>query len=263
MGSPRYRGNDLIATVGDESQVLAGQLGYSAVDFKMPDEDVQLYVCEGTDWRSLGSERTDGHGRFKRVLTGDDRLPAGLHDIFVAVPGGGGGVHMLAYIAAPAERVVVVDIDGTLSESEHAIVNSVLFGDDIAHRLNAPEALRATRHTVVYLSARGDQFTELTRHWLQAHGFPDGPIVLAHESFVSPGDEQQEFKIGALRALRVPIAAGIGNRISDIVAYRSVGLRPEQILVFLPEYQDEVRDQLVAHRAIGFRDYRTLPALVR
>jgi len=33
--------------------------------------------------------------------------------------------------------------------------------------------------------------------------------------------------------------------------------------VFLPEYQDEVRDQLVARRAIGFRDYRSLPALVR
>jgi hypothetical protein len=263
IGSPRFRGYDLIARADDATQTLAGKLAYTSLDFNLGDEAVDLFVCDGGDWRNLGVTRTDRHGRFSRELTGDDRLVAGLHDIYVMPPAGRDGVHMLAYIAAPGESVVVVDIDGTLSESENAIVNSVLFGDDIAHRANAPEALRATRHVVVYLSARGDQFTELTRHWLHAHGFPDGPIVLAHESFVRPGREQQAFKIRALRELRVPIAAGVGNRITDIIAYRSAGLAPHQILVFLPEYQEEVRDQLVARRAVGFRDYRSLPALVR
>lgn len=263
MGAPRYRAYDLVARSTDETQTLSGKLAYSSLDFDLGDEDVELYLCKSGAWEPLIGRSTDRHGRWTYDLTGDARLPPGLHDIFAFVPGDGGGVHELAYIAAPGETIVVADIDGTLSESENAIVNSVLFGDDIAHRPNAPQALRATGHTVVYLSARGDQYTELTRHWLSAHGFPDGPIVLAHESFVRPGREQQQFKIDALHQLRVPIAAGVGNRITDIVAYTHAGLRPAQILVFLPEYQDEVRDQLVAHRAIGFRDYRSLPALVR
>ena len=264
MGAPRYRANDLVALATDETQTLSGKLAYSSLDFDLGDEDVELYICKSGSWESLsGRTTTDRHGRWSVDLTGDARLPPGLHDIFAFVPADGGGVHELAYVAAPGQSVVVADIDGTLTESENAIVNTVLFGDDIAHRLNAPQALRATGHTVVYLSARGDQYTELTRHWLSAHGFPDGPIVLAHEGFVKPGPAQQQFKIDALRALRVPIAAGVGNRITDIIAYTRAGLRPEQILVFLPEYQDEVRDQLVARHAIGFRDYRSLPALVR
>ena len=263
MGAPRYRAYDLVARSTDETQTLSGKLAYSSLDFDLGDEDVELYLCKQGQWEALIGRTTDRNGRWSWDLTGDARLPPGLHDIFVLVPADGGGVHELAYIAAPGDTIVVADIDGTLSESENAIVNTVLFGDDIAHRPNAPEALRATRRTVVYLSARGDQYTELTRHWLSAHGFPDGPIVLAHAGFVRPGPEQQQFKIDALRQLRVPIAAGVGNRITDIIAYTRAGLRPEQILVFLPEYQDEVRDQLVARRAIGFRDYRSLPALVR
>jgi LNS2-like protein (lipin/Ned1/Smp2) len=263
MGAPRYRAYDLIALSTDETQILSGKLAYSSLDFDLGDEDVQLYLCKAGAWESLSGVSTDRHGRWSYELSGDARLPPGLHDIFAFVPGNGGGVHELVYVAAPGESIIVVDIDGTLTESENAIVNTVLFGDDIAHRPNAPQALRATHHTIVYLSARGDQYTEVTRHWLSAHGFPDGPIVLAHQGFVKPGPAQQQFKLDALHALRVPIAAGVGNRITDIIAYARAGLRPEQILVFLPEYQDEVRDQLVARRAIGFHDYRSLPALVR
>jgi phosphatidate phosphatase PAH1 len=196
------------------------------------------------------------------VLRDKERLPVGMHELYGHVIGDGTGFRWLAYIARRGERVIVSDIDGTLTEGEHAIVNTVLFGDDIAHRPRAPQALAHAGGQIVYVSARGDQYTNLTRRWLEAHGFPRGPIRHARDHLLPAGPKQQKWKIETLRELGVPIAAALGNRYTDIAAYASSGLAPGQILIKLPEFADEVRPSIEAKRAVGFRDYRDLPRLI-
>ena len=262
LGAPRHRGTDVIAVDGDAAQTLSGKLAYAVTDSDLTGEDVAVFACVDDAWKLLGETRSDGNGRFALSVSGGDRLPIGMRDVYAHVRGDGSGVRFLAYVAKPGEAVIVTDVDGTLTESENAILRSVVFGDDIGHRIGAPEALARSGRTIVYLTARGDQFTELTRRWLRDHGFPSGPLRLARAAITRPGAPTVEFKTRALRGLVVPIDAAIGNKQTDIQAYAGAGVPASRIFVKLPEFESELRDDLSAGRAIGFFRYPALPALV-
>lgn len=259
LGKPRHRGVDLIAVESDETQTLAGKLAYTAADTDVVGEDVRLYACVDGAWRALGTATTDGDGRFSHVLRGEDRLPAGTRDLFAFVPGDGSGVRFLAYVARPGESVIVTDIDGTLTESENAVLRSVLFGDDIGSREHAPTALAAAKRTVIYVTSRGDQLTELTRTWLHRRGFPTGPLRLAPTTVTRPGARTVAYKAAVLRALKIPIHAGIGNRRSDVLAYRAAGVPADRILIKRREFEHELADVFARRAAIGFDRYEHLP----
>jgi phosphatidate phosphatase PAH1 len=262
LGDPVHRGIDLIAVDGDEHQTLGGKLAYSAADKDIEDEDVEVHACLDQGWQRLGRPRTDRDGRFELMLTGAQRLPAGMRDRIAVVPGDGTSVRFLAYVAAPTTRAIVSDVDGTLSESEDAVLNTVVFGDDIAHQPDAPDALAAARRPIIYVTARGDQFTEVTRLWLRVHGFPRGPLRLARASITAPGAKTVAFKTRTLRELAIPVVAAVGNRASDVEAYTRAGLPPDRIFIKLPEFTKELRDDLMAKRAVGFERYRTLATLL-
>jgi hypothetical protein len=264
LGGPRFRGVDLIAAEDDPIQRLGGKLAYTAADRDVSDEDVAVYACFPHGWRLLGRARTGGDGRFELALAGDQRLPAGMRDLYAYAPGDGGGARFLAYVAPRGTQAIACDIDGTLTESEDAILSTVLFGDDVGHQPHAPRALAAAAagRPIIYVTSRGDQYTEVTRRWLAIHGFPRGPLRLARAAITRPGPRTVAFKAAALRALGIPLAAGIGNRASDVAAYASAGLPPARILISPAEFADELRPALAAGRATAFRDYREVPALL-
>ncbi|MEO8700727.1 MAG: hypothetical protein ABI867_11820 [Kofleriaceae bacterium] len=263
LGDPRHRGIDLIALESDPVQTIAGKLAYTAADKDLGHEDVELYACVDDAWKSLATLRTDKHGRFRTDLAGDARLPPGTRDLFAYVAGDGTGVRFLAYVAKAGESVIVTDIDGTITASENAVLTTVLFGDDIGHRLDAPQVLAGSDHKIVYVSARGDQMSDVTRRWLRTHGFPDGPMRLAPASLLKPGPKTVAFKTAALRSLSVPIHAAIGNKPTDVESYASAGIPASRIFVKLPEFEGALRGDLAARRAIGFTRFAALPALLR
>lgn len=262
-GSPRHRGIDLIAVEGDESQTLGGKLTYTKSDKDLEDEDVEIFACLGDGWRSLGTARSDDDGRFAMRLEGDKRLPVGMTDLYVFVKGDGSGARFLGFVAAKGESVIVSDVDGTITASEDAVYDAVLRGRDIGHQPGAPEVYMASGKTVVYLTARGDQFTEMTRAWLRRHGFPPGPLRMVRGVAVLPGSRTVAYKTSTLRSLRVPIAAGVGNRASDVAAYRNAGLAPDKIFINLPEFTKELRAVLAAGKATGFDQYKELTDRLR
>ncbi len=263
IGGPRHRGIDLIAAEADQTQTIAGKLAYSAADKDAKDERVELFACVRRDWRSLGLVRTDGDGRFTVTLSGDQRLPPGLRDLYGIVPADRSGFSFLAYVAKAGESVIVTDIDGTVTSSENAVLNTVLFGDDIGHRAGAPKAFADSGRVIVYLSSRGDQLTGLTRGWLAAHGFPPGPIRHAQSAVTKPGPKTVAFKADVLRKLGLPIHAAIGNRATDLAAYRQAGVPADRIFMKLPGFDDELANDLGAKRAVGFGDYASLAPRLR
>jgi phosphatidate phosphatase PAH1 len=263
LGDPRHRGTDLIAVETDQFQTIAGKLAYTAADKDAKDEDVELFACIDADWKSLGTTRTDRGGRFTLSLSGDQRLPPGLRDLYGFVPGDRSGFRFLSYVARTGDSVIVADIDGTLTASEKAVFNTVLFGEDIGHRANAPQTLAGSGRVVIYLSSRGDQLTGLTRTWLREHGFPVGPIRHAPSLVVKPGAKTIAFKATELRALPMPIHAAIGNRATDVAAYHAAGIPADRIFVKLPEFESELAHDLGTKRAIGFTDYGSLIARLR
>jgi phosphatidate phosphatase PAH1 len=73
-----------------------------------------------------------------------------------------------------------------------------------------------------------------------------------------PGQSTIELKTETLASLNIPIAAGIGNRASDVVAYSNAGLSPDRIFINLPEFTKELRGHLAAGAATPFDHYDDL-----
>lgn len=263
LGSSNHRGLDLIAAEDDAQQHLAGKLAYGKVDKDAEDEDVEVFACIDHRWKSLGVRRTDDDGRFDVTLEGAAKLPVGMRDLYVAALGDASGAYFVGYVAPRGTKLVVTDVDGTISWSENSVIKQVIDRDhEIKTRPNAPKALAAVPYPIVYATARGDVLVGLTRKWLERHGFPRGLLRVSKGLFAKPGSSAIKYKTSTLRSLTVPIAAGIGNRKSDINAYTSIGLAGKQILIHLPEYEKEVRKDIDAGKAVGFADYLQLPELL-
>lgn len=262
---PAHRGYDLISTSTDE-QVLRGKLAYGVVDKTLTREDVELYACIAGDWRSLGTARTDDRGVFAVRLEGAARLPVGLRNIYASVVADRSGMHFVAYIAPAHSRVVVSDVDGTLTASESSFVKAVLLGKGVGAQPGAAEALQfaaKSGYQVVYVTARGDRFTDATRAWLARNGFPRGPVRLAPSFLVKPGASTIAYKERALRDLTPFEVRALGNRHTDVAAYGRSGIKAEHIFIKLPEYTRELSTSLRAGAAIGFGHYMDFGAALR
>ncbi len=261
-GDPHHRGIDLIATTQDATQAISGKVTYSDLDKDLEDEDVELFACIDQRWEPLGDVRTDSDGRFTLTLAGDERLPAGMRDLYLSVTGDRTGAAFIAFVAPPGHPIVVSDVDGTLTASENAYPIALATGGDAAMQPDAPATLASavTRGvSVIYVTARGDRFTQDTRDWFAGKGFPRGPIRMPSSIITLPGEDTVEFKSAALASVAAfELLAGFGNRASDIDAYSNAGLPPERILIKLPEFTDELATLLMAGTATGFELYETM-----
>jgi phosphatidate phosphatase PAH1 len=264
VGDPHHRGIDLIATAEEAAQVLAGKLAYGPTDKDLEDEDVEVFACIDAAWSKLATVRTDGDGRFSLSLTGDARLPIGMRDLFVSVMGDRSGAPFIGFVAPSGARMVVSDVDGTLTASENAYPEALALGGDVAVQPGAPSALqmlKARGYSVVYITARGDRFTQDTRDWFASKAFPRGPMRLPSAIVTLPGADTIDFKRSAIQSLAAfDVAAGFGNRSTDVTAYMEAGLPADRIFIKLPEFSEELATQLGAGAATGFDLYDTLRA---
>jgi phosphatidate phosphatase PAH1 len=261
LAHPNHRGVDLIATT-EQPQVLSGKLAYGITDKKLDGEQVELFACLAGTWNKLGSTYSDHDGRWTLTLPAAARMPVGLRDLYASVVADRSGVRFVAYVAPPDARLVVSDIDGTLTSSESSFVKAVVLGSHVEPHPEAAASLRAARdrgYQVIYVTARSDRFTDVTRHWLGTHGFPRGPLRLAPSLIVKPGDATVAYKRNVLGELAgFELVAGVGNRKSDVTAYTAAGMAPEHIFVKLPEYEGELGAALSSGAAIGFGAYGPL-----
>lgn len=268
LGSVKHRGLDLVTSSSSAEQVLRGEISYGPTDKALEDEWVDVFACRAGAWQRVGSALTDDEGGFALTLRGTSLLPIGMRDLFVSVQGDRTGVYFLGVVAEPGAALAVSDVDGTLTSSENAFATSLVTGANVGIHAGAPTtftALVAKGYQPVYLTARGDVFTGDTRAWLAAKGMPRGPLRLAPSLITLPGDETVDYKAGVLSALRgagLDVAVGIGNRASDVAAYRAAGLGGERAFVKLPEYAGELQVDLDAGRATGFAAYDALTTIV-
>jgi hypothetical protein len=123
-----------------------------------------------------------------------------------------------------------VDVDDTLLASDVGTrVALALDLDGPAPHPHAVEAMHdlARTHAVVVLTARPATAAGGTVRWLDRRGFPRVPVLLAPGLLLTE-DARRRHKTRALRALCAcghRIAWGIGDKRSDVEAYRAVGAR--------------------------------------
>jgi phosphatidate phosphatase PAH1 len=262
-GDPLHRGFDVVAPASADPQVISGWTSYSIIDKALEDEDVDVFACRASQWKKIGRARTDDEGHFTLTLSGSARLPIGMRDLYLSVVGDRSGAGFLAYVAPDGAPLVASDVDGTLTASENAFLESLALGGTPGEQAGASDAFQrivTAGYPIVYVTARGNRYTADTRQWLADLGFPRGPVRLADAFVTLPGQDTIDYKTTTLQALGdgLTLFAGIGNRDTDITAYTTAGVSADHIFIKLPEYIDEVKADLAAGKAIGFSDYVSL-----
>jgi phosphatidate phosphatase PAH1 len=263
LGDPRHRGFDLVASASADPQRIEGWASYTIADKALEDEDVDVFACREGAWQPIGTARTDGEGHFSLELSGGDRLPLGVRDLYFSVEGDRTGAEYLGAVLPDAAPLVISDVDGTLTSSENAFFETIVTGAEPDQQPGASDALQAIAakgYEPVFVTSRGNQYTGDTRQWLADKGFPRAPVRLANSFVTLPGQDTIDYKTQTFTALAdgLTVFAGIGNRATDVTAYTNVGLPGSQIFVKLPEYQGELQQDLDSGAAIGFTAYDDL-----
>jgi len=165
------------------------------------------------------------------------------------------------YLWKETDKVVISDIDGTITKSD--VLGHILpvIGRDWAQSGVADlfTKIRNNGYHIMYLSARAIGQAAITKDYLASvkQGdvcLPDGPIFLNPESLIHAFRREvidrcpEEFKIRCLKDIqtlfggRNPFFAGYGNRPNDAYAYRAVGIPVSRI--FTINANGELRHEL-------------------
>ncbi|KAI6244172.1 hypothetical protein M3Y99_00089600 [Aphelenchoides fujianensis] len=157
------------------------------------------------------------------------------------------------YLLKWSEKIVISDIDGTITRSD--VLGHVIpvIGGTWAHAGVAElySRIHLNGYRIVYLSARPIGQSHQTKSYLRsiAQGFrmlPDGPVLLNPASILMAFRKEvierrpEEFKIACLQDLRslfpvkAPFFAGFGNRETDVISYQAVGVANHRIFTIEP-----------------------------
>ncbi|MBW2464445.1 MAG: phosphatidylinositol transfer protein [Deltaproteobacteria bacterium] len=247
QGPARHRGRDLLLRSTDDQWALA-KFAYGLGDNDLEDEDVDMYILRNcTTWEYFGRATTtddgtsplhptierieDDGGRVYFRIPPDKRLGPGKHRIHFVVRGDHSTADQYIHVLRRGERVIVSDVDGTLTESESAEFTAILGGASPGINPNAPEALWALAdrgYLIFYVTARPDWLSARTHEWVAERGLPPGLVHTTNTGLGGTGSTAVAFKTTELAevAARIghPVDVGIGNKDSDAEAYLNAGI---------------------------------------
>ncbi|GAV64982.1 Lipin_N domain-containing protein/LNS2 domain-containing protein [Cephalotus follicularis] len=173
-------------------------------------------------------------------------------------------------------RIVISDVDGTITKSDVLGQFMPLVGKDWSQSGVARlfSAIKENGYQLLFLSARAIVQAYLTRNFLlnlkqDGKALPNGPIVISPDGlFPSLFREvirraPHEFKIACLEDIRKlfpsdynPFYAGFGNRDTDELSYRKIGIPKGKIFIINPK-----GEVAISHR-IDAKSYTSLHTLV-
>ncbi|GJD09680.1 Phosphatidate phosphatase PAH2 [Galdieria sulphuraria] len=176
-------------------------------------------------------------------------------------------------------KIVVSDVDGTITRSD--VLGHLLprVGKDWSHEGIAKLYTLIARngYKMLYLTSRAIGQATSTRAYIQSlyqdskYTLPEGPVVMSPDRLVESLAREvirkrpQEFKIAALRNVKELFAdsynafyAGFGNRYTDLISYRAVGIRSNRI--FLINWKGELQICNYVYETVG--SYRNLQQFV-
>ncbi|KAM0941289.1 putative phosphatidate phosphatase [Dioscorea sansibarensis] len=173
-------------------------------------------------------------------------------------------------------RIVISDVDGTITKSDVLGQFMPLVGRDWTQSGVARlfSAIRENGYQLLFLSARAIVQAYLTRSFLlnlkqDGKALPNGPVVISPDGlFPSLYREvirraPHEFKIACLEDIRAlfpsdynPFYAGFGNRDTDELSYRKIGIPKGKIFIINP------KGEVAINHCIDVKSYTSLHTLV-
>ena len=155
------------------------------------------------------------------------------------------------YLWNYTDKIIISDVDGTVTKSD--VLGQILpfFGQDWTHNGTAElfSKIYENGYKMVYLSARAIGQSEYTKNYLynifqSNKGLPAGPLLLSPDGLFSSLKREvidripQILKINILTEIKnlfpqnnFPFFAGFGNRNTDAIAYRAIGIDLNKIFI--------------------------------
>lgn len=237
-GGATHSAQDVVVVGTEAVASLSASFSYGPLAIDIEDELIRGYLdaCDG--WVTLGEARTDSAGRVAFEL--DSALPAGVYHVVFEVVGDGTLASAYVWSLPVGTRLAVFDLDGTLTTSETELYTDLLLGDyqpvlypDAAELTLAHEAID---HIPLYLASRPGILHKHTRAWLDDSGFAHGIVHLAEsaQDLVPTDGGVGAYKRDYLLELAdagLSVDDGYGNTATDIFAYLSAELSPEQVWI--------------------------------
>lgn len=248
-----HRGRDVVAVDG-EPIILQAKFAYGLTDKDLEEETVDIYLSQdgSAAWQKIGSVKTtkddehppvegveDSGGRIYADLASFNvKLPVGRHRVLLVVPADNSQAEMYVDVLPKTAKIVLTDIDGTLTSSEFSAATEIISVHPEAQP-GAADMMRSFYHrgyNIFYLTARPEWLMSNTRDWLNIRGFPPGTIHTSPFTTGAQGDAAAKFKSDELGFLKantgiVPSYA-FGNKPSDVKAFGAAGIEPKNSYYF-------------------------------
>ncbi|ORY37116.1 LNS2-domain-containing protein [Rhizoclosmatium globosum] len=164
------------------------------------------------------------------------------------------GVNTISFTVTHDTRVVISDVDGTITKSDVLGHVFTMVGQDWTHSGVASlyTNIHKNGYQILYLTSRAIGQANYTRDYLKKveqgkFQLPEGPIVMSPDRLFAAFHREviqrrpEEFKISCLRDIKrlfgpnaSPFYAGFGNRITDVQSYRAVEIPLSRIFTIDP-----------------------------
>ncbi|AET40367.1 phosphatidate phosphatase PAH1 Ecym_5631 [Eremothecium cymbalariae DBVPG len=223
---------------------------------------------------SIPEEKNTGANYIKTIrLTSDQlrclELKYGENDLTFSIDKGKAFVNAKLFLWKWDVPIVISDIDGTITKSDALGHVLTMIGKDWTHPGVAKlfTEIQRNGYNIMYLTARSAGQADSTRSYLRSIqqggcSLPIGPVVLSPDRTMAALRREvifkkpEVFKISCLNDIRklyfkelqgfdegnansdeqpTPFYAGFGNRITDALSYRTVGIPSSRIFTINPD----------------------------
>lgn len=218
---------------GEKARATATSL---LVSEPLPGEAVSLWFNDGAEWTTLGAGTTDASGRYD--IEGDGWIPPNGEPVYAVLEADGGCAEHYSYLYPPGTKVIVADIDGTLTTDDAQII---LQSSDASYvPLAMTRAVELTKawvdikhYPVIYVTARQHGLRAESRRWLSDLSFANGPLITEGGSLGA--DAYKTLWLQRMtQSFGWEIYAAYGNADTDITAYENAGIAKDHTFIIGP-----------------------------
>jgi len=207
-------------------------------------------------------------------------LRYGANNITYTVTSSLQGIQRIAgfiYLWPKDANIIVSDVDGTITKTDFLGHVLPIFGKDWSQPGIAPlfTNLRRNGYFLLYLTSRPIGQSQQTKDFLQSvhqdgKMLPQGPLVMSPDRMGASVKREiiykrpELFKMAALKDIRSlfsedhnPFHAGFGNRETDAVSYKSVGVPLEKVFIV------DSRGDIQHHNSTSTKSYALINTMIK
>lgn len=202
-------------------------------------ENVSLwsYDATGKAWHEVGHGTTDADGVYQ--ISGGGFVAANGEPVYAMLEADGSCAEHFDYLYPPGTRVVVADIDGTLTLSDLELLTQLGDPTYVPKMMGAADRLLqawdAKHYPVIYLTARPSLYRAESRGWLDELEFPAGALITQTPSSSATADV---YKTAWMQRITVDfgweVIAAYGNADTDITAYENAQVPKDRTFIVGP-----------------------------